>query len=134
MRESPRLHSREASPTPSDSRGPQVYISRPHNIVNVVVGTIFLWIGWFGFNGGSALGANIRAISACVSTFLAASAGGVTWSFLEYLLLWLKDYGRDDKDMTREGKFSVLGFCNGVIAGLVAITPAAGYVSAHLSA
>jgi len=98
----------------------------PHNAVNVVVGTIFLWIGWFGFNGGSALGANIRAVSACVSTFVAACAGGVTWSILEYLLLSLRARVSDRK----EGRFSVIGFCNGVIAGLVAITPAAGYVRA----
>jgi Amt family ammonium transporter len=97
----------------------------PHNIPNVVVGTIFLWIGWFGFNGGSALGANLRAVSACVSTFVAACAGGVAWSILEYILRGLGVRAHN----TNDGRLSVIGFCNGVIAGLVAITPAAGYVS-----
>ncbi|KAH7324045.1 ammonium transporter AmtB-like domain-containing protein [Rhexocercosporidium sp. MPI-PUGE-AT-0058] len=93
---------------------------KPHNVVNVVLGTAFLWIGWFGFNGGSALGANLRAASACISTHLAACAGAVMGSLLEYLAA-----SRRDVDA---GRFSVVGFCNGAVAGLVAITPAAGYV------
>jgi Amt family ammonium transporter len=95
--------------------------SAPHNVVNVVLGTAFLWIGWFGFNGGSALGANLRAVSACISTHLAACAGGVMGTLLEYVAA-----SRREGDV---GRFSVIGFCNGAVAGLVAITPAAGYVS-----
>lgn len=94
---------------------------KPHNVVNVVLGTAFLWIGWFGFNGGSALGANLRAVSACISTHLAACAGGVMGTMLEYVAA--------SRRSTDSGKFSIVGFCNGAVAGLVAITPAAGYVS-----
>jgi ammonium transporter, Amt family len=99
--------------------------SPPHNVVNVVLGTAFLWIGWFGFNGGSALGANLRAVSACISTHLAACAGGVMGTLFEYI-----GESRTEGVM---GRFSVIGFCNGAVAGLVAITPAAGYVSFVLS-
>jgi len=86
-----------------------------------VLGTALLWIGWFGFNGGSALGANLRAVSACISTHLAACAGGVMGTALEYIAAYWREGDA--------GKFSVIGFCNGAVAGLVAITPAAGYVS-----
>jgi Amt family ammonium transporter len=78
------------------------------------LGTILLWFGWFGFNGGSALGANPRAIMAMIVTNLAASVGGLTWMLLDYRL---------------EKKFSALGFCSGAIAGLVCITPGSGYVA-----
>jgi len=88
---------------------------RPHNVTHVVIGTVFLWVGWFGFNGGSALGSNLRAIMACVVTHLAASVGGVTWVLLDYRL---------------DQKWSTVGFCSGAIAGLVAITPASGFVPA----
>jgi Amt family ammonium transporter len=87
---------------------------RPHSMSNVVIGTCFLWFGWFGFNGGSALAANMRATMACVVTNLAASVGGLTWVLLDY---------RHDR------KLSVLGFCSGAVAGLVAITPGSGFVS-----
>jgi len=126
------LRELSCNPTPAEA-------GRAHSMVNVVLGTVLLWVGWFGFNGGSALGGNIRAVSACVSTFLAACAGGVSWCCLDYVLLWLKERfttGRGQNLNFAEragynprGKFSVLGFCNGAIAGLVAITPAAGYVS-----
>ncbi|KAK3370505.1 ammonium transporter AmtB-like domain-containing protein [Podospora didyma] len=86
---------------------------RPHNVTHVVLGTVFLWVGWFGFNGGSALAANLRAVMACLVTQIAACVGGFTWCLLDYRL---------------EKKFSTVGFCSGVIAGLVAITPASGYV------
>ncbi|KAL2118008.1 hypothetical protein VTJ04DRAFT_7668 [Mycothermus thermophilus] len=86
---------------------------RPHNVTHVVLGTVFLWVGWFGFNGGSALAANLRAVMACLVTHIAAGIGGFTWCLLDYRL---------DK------KWSTVGFCSGAIAGLVAITPAAGYV------
>ncbi|RKU44030.1 ammonium transporter Amt1 [Coniochaeta pulveracea] len=88
---------------------------RPHNVTHVVLGTVFLWVGWFGFNGGSALAANLRAVMACIVTHIAASVGGLTWCLLDYRL---------------ERKWSTVGFCSGVIAGLVAITPASGYVPA----
>lgn len=87
---------------------------RPHSMSNVVIGTCFIWFGWFGFNGGSALSANLRAAMACVVTNLAASTAGLTWVLLDY---------RHDR------KLSVLGFCSGAVAGLVAITPASGFVS-----
>ena len=54
---------------------------KPHNTTYVVIGTVFLWFGWFGFNGGSALSANLRAVQACIVTNLAASVGGLTWMF-----------------------------------------------------
>lgn len=87
---------------------------RPHNVTHVVLGTVFLWVGWFGFNGGSALSMNIRAVMACYVTNLAASVGGITWMLLDYRL---------------ERKWSTIGFCSGAISGLVAITPAAGFVT-----
>ncbi|KAK1573026.1 ammonium transporter AmtB-like domain-containing protein [Colletotrichum navitas] len=87
---------------------------RPHNVTHVVLGTVFLWVGWFGFNGGSALASNLRAVMACFNTNLAAGVGGVTWMLLDYRL---------------EKKWSTIGFCSGAIAGLVAITPGAGFVT-----
>ncbi|KAI1259395.1 ammonium transporter [Xylariaceae sp. FL1019] len=87
---------------------------RPHNVTHIVLGTVFLWVGWFGFNGGSALSANLRAVMACIVTHLAASVGAITWMLLDYRL---------------EKKWSVVGFCSGAIAGLVAITPASGFVT-----
>ncbi|CCM05350.1 uncharacterized protein FIBRA_07564 [Fibroporia radiculosa] len=86
---------------------------KPHNTSYVVLGTVFLWFGWFGFNGGSALSANLRAIQACIVTNLAASVGGLTWMLWDYRL---------------ERKWSTVGFCSGAIAGLVAITPGSGFV------
>jgi len=86
---------------------------KPHNTSFVILGTVFLWFGWFGFNGGSALSANLRAIQACIVTNVAASMGAVTWMLLDWRL---------------ERKFSAVGLCSGAIAGLVGITPAAGYV------
>ncbi|BFZ60234.1 low affinity high capacity ammonium permease [Saitoella coloradoensis] len=89
---------------------------RPHNVTYVVLGTAFLWFGWFGFNGGSAFGANLRAAMACTITNLAGACGGITWVLLDYRL---------------ERKWSVVGFCSGVVAGLVASTPASGFVTVH---
>jgi len=91
---------------------------KPHNTTYVVLGTVFLWFGWFGFNGGSALSANLRAANACIITNLSASVGGLTWMLWDYRL---------------ERKWSVVGFCSGAIAGLVAITPASGFVGAPAS-
>ncbi|GAB1310869.1 ammonium transporter Amt1 [Madurella fahalii] len=86
---------------------------RPHNVTHIVIGTVFMWVGWFGFNAGSALAANMRAILATVVTNLAACVGGITWCVLDYRL---------------ERKWSTVGFCSGVVSGLVAITPGSGYV------
>ncbi len=85
----------------------------PHDLTLAVVGTGLLWVGWFGFNGGSALGANSRAAMAITSTHLAASAGAFTWMALEW---WTR------------GKPSVLGMISGAVAGLGTITPASGFV------
>lgn len=88
---------------------------RPHNVAHVIIGTVFMWVGWFGFNAGSALGANMRAIMAAVVTNLSASVGGITWCVLDYRL---------------ERKWSTVGFCSGAVAGLVCITPGSGFVPA----
>ena len=85
----------------------------PSNIPYVLLGTGLLWLGWFGFNGGSALGANALAVTAFFNTHLAASTAALVWMLIEYY---------------RTGKFSMLGLATGALAGLVAITPAAGYV------
>jgi len=85
----------------------------PYDLSMAVIGTGLLWVGWFGFNGGSALGANARAGFAIVATHLAASTGAVTWMFLEW---WTR------------GKPSVLGMISGAVAGLGTITPASGFV------
>jgi Amt family ammonium transporter len=85
----------------------------PANIPYVLIGTGLLWFGWFGFNAGSALGANSLAVSAFATTNTAAAAAGLAWMFF---------------DVMRGKKPSVLGFCIGAVVGLVAITPAAGFV------
>jgi len=85
----------------------------PYDLTLAVVGTGLLWVGWFGFNGGSAFGANSRAVMAIVATHLAASAGAITWMALEW---WTR------------GKPSVLGMISGAVAGLGTITPASGFV------
>ena len=85
----------------------------PHNLVTTALGACLLWMGWFGFNAGSALEAGARAGSAMVATHFAASAGCFTWGVCELVF---------------RQKISVLGLCSGAIAGLVAVTPAAGYV------
>jgi ammonium transporter, Amt family len=85
----------------------------PYDLSLAVIGTGMLWVGWFGFNGGSALAADSRAVFAIVTTHLAASAGAVTWMVLEW---WTR------------GKPSVLGMISGAVAGLGTITPASGFV------
>lgn len=89
-------------------------VPTPHNMPFVVLGTALLWFGWFGFNAGSALAANGLAVNAFVVTNTAAAAAGLSWAFIE----WIKN-----------GKPTVLGVASGAVAGLVAITPAAGFVS-----
>lgn len=93
--------------------GTEKLLFKPHNVSNVVLGTVLLWVGWLGFNGGSTFAANLRAGMAIATTNLAGSVGGLTWMVMDYRL---------------ERKWSVVGFCTGAIAGLVAITPAAGFV------
>ena len=85
----------------------------PANIPYVLIGTGLLWFGWFGFNAGSALGANGLAVSAFATTNTAAAAAGLSWMFF---------------DVLKGKKPSVLGFCIGAVVGLVAITPGAGFV------
>lgn len=86
----------------------------PSNIPYVLIGTGLLWFGWFGFNAGSALAANGLAVSAFATTNTAAAAAGLAWMFF---------------DVMKGKKPSVLGFCIGAVVGLVAITPAAGFVA-----
>lgn len=86
----------------------------PHNLPFIVLGTALLWFGWFGFNAGSALGANGIAVNAFVVTNTAAAAAGLSWALIE----WIK-----------HGKPTMFGTASGAVAGLVAITPAAGFVS-----
>lgn len=86
----------------------------PHSMTFVVLGTALLWFGWFGFNAGSALAANGLAVNAFVVTNTAAAAAGLSWAILD----WLK-----------HGNPTMFGTASGAVAGLVAITPAAGYVN-----
>jgi len=88
-------------------------VPTPHNMPFVVLGTALLWFGWFGFNAGSALAANGLAVNAFVVTNTAAAAAGLSWALIEWL---------------RNGKPTIFGVCSGAVAGLVAITPAAGFV------
>jgi Amt family ammonium transporter len=85
----------------------------PHNLPLVLLGTGILWFGWFGFNSGGASGNTALTATALMNTFLAASAGMLAWLVVERV---------------KDGHFTVLGACSGVVAGLVAITPAAAYV------
>lgn len=87
---------------------------RPHNLTYTALGAAMLWVGWFGFNAGSATASNGLASSAFMATHFAAAAGGIAWAVAEWI--------------TR-GKPSVLGVASGVVAGLVCITPASGYVN-----
>ncbi len=86
----------------------------PHSMPLVMLGTGILWFGWFGFNAGSALAANGQAIQAFINTFLAAAAAGLAWAVVERF---------------RDGHFTNLGAASGIVAGLVAITPCAGFVA-----
>ena len=88
----------------------------PHSMVLCMVGTGMLWVGWYGFNAGSALAADGIAAQAFLTTTLAAATGAFVWAVMEAIF---------------KGHPSVLGFCSGAVAGLVVITPAAGFVSAN---
>ncbi|MCB9496345.1 MAG: ammonium transporter [Fibrobacteria bacterium] len=90
----------------------------PHSMVLAMTGAGLLWVGWYGFNVGSALGADGVASNAFVATTLAAAVSSLVWPVLEWIL---------------HGKPTVLGFCSGIVAGLVAITPGAGFVSGGAS-
>jgi len=85
----------------------------PHSMVLCMIGTAMLWVGWYGFNAGSALGADGIAANAFLTTTLATAVASGTWAFSEWL---------------HSGKTSVLGFCSGAVGGLVVITPACGFV------
>jgi Amt family ammonium transporter len=85
----------------------------PHSLVLSFIGACLLWVGWFGFNAGSALAASALATSAFVATHFATAAAAMSWSIAE----WIKN-----------GRPSALGAISGAVAGLVAITPAAGFV------
>jgi len=87
----------------------------PHSMVLCMVGTAMLWVGWYGFNAGSALGADGIAANAFLTTTLSAAVGSVAWAFAEFV---------------QSRHSSVLGFCSGAIGGLVIIAPACGYVNA----
>jgi Amt family ammonium transporter len=91
-------------------------IMAPHSMVLCMVGTGMLWVGWYGFNAGSALGADGIAANAFMATTLATAIASFTWAALEWVL---------------RGKPSVLGFCSGAVGGLVVITPACGFVDAN---
>jgi Amt family ammonium transporter len=86
----------------------------PHNMVLCMVGTGMLWVGWYGFNAGSAVAADGIAANAFTTTTLATAVASFTWAMTEYIF---------------RGKPSVLGFCSGAVAGLVVITPACGFVT-----
>src|ERR1019366_1038490 len=86
----------------------------PHNMVLCMVGTGMLWVGWYGFNAGSAVAADGIASNAFTTTTLATAVASFTWGMMERAL---------------RGRASVLGFCSGAVAGLVVITPACGFVS-----
>ncbi|KAF8960444.1 ammonium transporter AmtB-like domain-containing protein [Flammula alnicola] len=88
---------------------------KPNNITNVVLGTVMMWFGWFGFNGGSALSANLVAVSACINTNLAAAAGALTSVLLDYRI---------------QKKWGAVSFCSGAVSGLITITPGSGFVGA----
>jgi Amt family ammonium transporter len=88
----------------------------PHSMVLCMVGTGMLWVGWYGFNAGSALAADGVASNAFMTTTLAAATAGFTWALIEKIL---------------KGHASILGFCSGIVAGLVVITPACGFVNAN---
>ncbi|PXF57381.1 MAG: ammonia channel protein [Candidatus Methanogaster sp.] len=95
-------------------KGYGVDVIKPHNVTLTLIGTGLLWFGWFGFNAGSALAANEIAALAFITTFVAPAAAGLSWMTAEW---W------------GTGRPTALGFATGILAGLVAITPAAGFVT-----
>ena len=87
---------------------------RPHNVSLITLGTVFLWFGWLGFNGGSSFGANLRAVMACWNSNLTAAFASMTWVLVDWRLA---------------RKWSMVGWCSGAISGLVAATPASGFIT-----
>jgi Amt family ammonium transporter len=85
----------------------------PHNMVLTMIGASLLWVGWFGFNAGSAVSAGLQAGMAMLVTHTATATAGFTWMIVEWIM---------------KGKPTVIGICSGAVAGLVAITPASGFV------
>ncbi|KAK3385285.1 ammonium transporter AmtB-like domain-containing protein [Podospora didyma] len=92
---------------------------KPHSPLLMCIGTCFIWFGWFAFNGASTANLSLRSIYVVVNTNLAACGGGIAWVLLDY---------------TYKRKFSLVGFCSGIISGLVGITPAAGFVPVYVAA
>ena len=88
----------------------------PHSMVLCMIGTGMLWVGWYGFNAGSAVAADVVAANAFMTTTLATATAAFVWPTLEYFL---------------RGKPSILGYCSGAVAGLVVVTPACGYITAE---
>lgn len=88
----------------------------PHSLVMCFIGTALLWVGWYGFNAGSACAADVIAANAFTTTTLATAIGALTWPLMEWIF---------------RGKPTVLGFCSGAVAGLVVITPACGFVDSN---
>ncbi len=86
----------------------------PHSLVLTFIGTALLWVGWYGFNAGSAVAADVIAANAFTTTTLATAIGALTWPLVEWIF---------------KGKPTILGFCSGAVAGLVVITPACGFVN-----
>jgi Amt family ammonium transporter len=95
-------------------RGYRTEYMAPHNLPLTLLGSGLLWVGWFGFNGGSARGANMTAVGAIIASHTAASTAALTWMAVEWM---------------HRGKATLLGTVTGAVAGLAAITPAAGFVS-----
>ncbi len=87
----------------------------PHSMVLCMVGTGMLWVGWYGFNAGSAVASDVVAANAFMTTTIATAVAAFVWPTLEYML---------------RGKPSILGYCSGAVAGLVVVTPACGYIDA----
>jgi Amt family ammonium transporter len=102
-----------------ESHHPRIPHFKPHSPFLVGLGTILIWFGWFAFNGASGANITIRSVYIVCNTNLAACGGGMAWVLLEYMF-------------TR--KFSIIGFCSGIISGLVGITPACGFVPVQTSA
>jgi Amt family ammonium transporter len=86
----------------------------PHSLVLTFIGTALLWVGWYGFNAGSAVAADVIAANAFTTTTIATAIGALTWPLIEWIF---------------RGKPTILGFCSGAVAGLVVITPACGFVN-----
>ncbi len=97
-------------------RGYPYQVIRPNNLVITMLGAGLLWVGWFGFNAGSSISSGLSTAQALTATQIAAAAGALTWVIIEGL---------------HQGKATALGFASGILAGLVAVTPAAGVVQPY---